>query len=50
MFQKEIPNTKRNRVLMQNLQQMAEEYLQKPCECLPYSLFELYEKQGTRLE
>lgn len=32
MFQKEIPNTKRNRVLMQNLQQMAEEYLQKPCD------------------
>ena len=50
MFGKQIPNTRRNRAWMKEMLLMAEDYLTKPCECLPYSLFELYEKQGTRLE
>lgn len=50
MFTKKIPTSFRARNTVDALIKISDEKLEKPLLDLPYSLFKLYETQGTRLE
>ena len=50
MFTREIPSTRFNRRLLDEIREMAEPYLHTPPESLPYSLFVQFEQIGERTD
>ena len=50
MFPRELPKTRHNTRVLSEMREMADAYLESAPECLPYSLFILFQTTGERNE